>query len=114
LNVVATVIVSVLVGLSLILMVTTVFPHVNVVSLASWLGVILAVLLVTGGVVWLLRRGEIAPKADFEVRAGWRMPQSVLLDRPALVGWRKLVLTGLFAYLILSVALLVVKAIQIG
>jgi Mn2+/Fe2+ NRAMP family transporter len=114
LNGIATVIVSVLVVLSLILMATTVFPHINVVILASWLGIVLAVVLVLGGVVWILRRGESAPKADFEFRSTWRMPQAVLLDRPALRGWRRWVLAGLLGYLVLSVALLVVKAVQLA
>ena len=114
LNAIATVIVSVLVVLSLILMATTVFPHINVVSLSSWLGVVLVVVLVLGGVVWILRRGAAAPKTDFEIRSTWRMPQAVLLDRPALRGWRRWVLAGLLGYLVLSVALLIVKAVQLA
>jgi len=114
LNAIATVIVSVLVVLSLILMATTVFPHINVVMLASWLGILLVVVLLIGGAVWILRRGESEPKADFEFRSTWRMPQAVLLDRPALRGWRRWVLAGLLGYLVLSVALLVVKAVQLA
>lgn len=113
LNGVATVIVSVLVVLSLILMATTVMPHVNVVQLATWLGGVLCVCLVLGAVLWLVRKGESKPRIDFDIRANWRMPQAVLLDRPRLAGWRRWVLAGLFAYLVISVALLVVKAVQL-
>ena len=113
LNALATAIVSVLVVLSLILMTTTVFPHVNVVALSLWLGVGLSALLVVVGLVWVLKRGASAPKVSFEIRSSWRMPQAVLLDRPALRGWRRYVLGGLFAYLVLSVLLLVVKVIQL-
>ena len=114
LNVVATVIVSVLVVLSLILMTTTVFPHINVVSLSSWLGLALIAILVMSGSFWFLRRASSPAKPSFEARSTWRMPQAVLLDRPALVGWRRVVLGGLFIYLVLSVILLVVKAAQLA
>ncbi len=114
LNVVATMIVSVLVVLSLILMTTTVFPHINVVSLSSWLGLALIAILVMSGSFWFLRRASSPAKTSFEARSTWRMPQAVLLDRPALVGWRRVVLGGLFIYLVLSVILLVVKAAQLA
>jgi hypothetical protein len=113
LNALATAIISVLVVLSLILMTTTVFPRVNVVALSLWLGIGLSALLVVVGLVWVVKRGTSAPKVSFEIRSSWRMPQAVLLDRPALRGWRRFVLGGLFAYLVLSVLLLVVKVIQL-
>jgi len=113
LNAVATVIVSILVVLSLILMVTTVFPHADVVALASWLGGVLVILLVIGALVWLFRRGRDEPIHAGD-KADWRMPTATLLDRPPLIGWRRAVLTGLALYLVLSVVLLIVKFFQIG
>ena len=114
LNALATVIVSILVVLSLILMITTVFPHVNVVTVVEVLGVALALCLLIGGVLWLLRRQPTTPVAARAERVDWRMPQATLLSRPDLVGWPRYVLVGLAGYLVLSVALLVVKAFQVG
>ncbi len=114
LNAVATVIVAVLVVLSLILMVTTVFPHIDVVALTEWLAAGLAVILLGAGVIWLVRRRPPPPIVDRGVRSDWRMPPLNLLNRPELVGWRRVTLVGLAGYLVLSVILLVVKAFQIG
>ena len=114
LNAVATVIVSVLVMLSLILITTTVFPHVNVVVLCGVLGGILVGGLALGGLVWLVRRSPAPEKVASEVRAEWRMPSLNLLSRPDLAGWRRGVLIALAGYLVLSVILLVVKAFQVG
>ncbi len=114
LNAVATVIISVLVVLSLILMTTTVFPHVNVVVLCEVLGGILIGALGIGGVIWLVRRSPAPEKVASEVRAEWRMPSLNLLSRPDLAGWRRGVLISLAGYLVLSVVLLIVKAFQVG
>jgi len=113
LNAVSTAIVSILVILSLILMVTTVFPHVDVVLLTAWLAVALVASWLLGGAIWLVRRAP-TPKRPDEGRLDWRMPPVALLDRPILDGWRRMVLIGMGGYLVLSVILLVVKAIQIG
>jgi len=114
LNVLATVILSVLVVLSLILITTTVFPHINVVTLSEYLGLGLGICLALGGVVWLVRRPPAPEKVPMEIRAEWRMPPVALLERPNIAGWRRSTLIGLVGYLVLSVVLLVVKAFQIG
>jgi NRAMP (natural resistance-associated macrophage protein)-like metal ion transporter len=114
LNAVATAIVAVLVVLSLILITTTVFPKIDVVVLCEVLGLVLVVCLLVGGAVWLVRRTPSPEKVPSEIRAEWRMPSLNLLSRPDLVGWRRATLVGLAGYLVLSVALLVVKAFQVG
>jgi NRAMP (natural resistance-associated macrophage protein)-like metal ion transporter len=115
LNAVSTAIVSLLVMLSLILMVTTVYPHVNVVILTEVLGGLWVASLVVGGITWsLLRTPRARPSISAEDRREWRMPSLNLLTRPPLVGWRRLTLVGMAGYLILSVILLAVKAFQIG
>jgi NRAMP (natural resistance-associated macrophage protein)-like metal ion transporter len=115
LNAVSTVIVSLLVVLSLILMVTTVFPHVDVVLLCEVLGGVLLVLLASGGGAWLMvRQPRTSSLFEGVDRKDWRMPSLNLLSRPPLVGWRRWTLVGMAAYLVLSVLLLVVKAFQIG
>jgi Mn2+/Fe2+ NRAMP family transporter len=118
LNALAVVVISAIVVLSFILMVTTVFPHVDVVALATWLGGIVLVGLVVGGAWWLLflrRRGSLGLDED-EVRdrRDWRMPPVVLLERAPLTRGRRAVLVGMAAYLSAAVLLLLVKAIQLA
>jgi Mn2+/Fe2+ NRAMP family transporter len=114
LNVLASVIVAVLFGLSMVLMVTTVFPHIDVKLLVIVLAIILAVVLAAAGLLQLARDGERArPERDL-AKIGWRMPPVALL---APVKWslgKRLVMLSMGAYLVLAVALLLTKAIELG
>jgi hypothetical protein len=49
-----------------------------------------------------------------EQRSGWRMPPLALLKPVSWSPAMRLALLGMYGYLILSVLLLVVKAIQLG
>jgi NRAMP (natural resistance-associated macrophage protein)-like metal ion transporter len=115
LNVVATLILGVLVMLSMILVVSTVFPSVNVPAL---LGILSAVLLVglVGVTVFTTsgsrkRQPEVVPDED---RDTWRMPSLALLSRPAPSRSRLAALYSMRGYLVIAVLLLLVKAIQLG
>jgi Mn2+/Fe2+ NRAMP family transporter len=119
LNALAAVIVAVLVLLSLILMATTVFPSVNVTSVALIGGAVLAVGLVAGGLqalrsrrggdaVTVIETGPSVPKRE------WTMPPLALLSRPRWSPGRRLAMLALWGYLFLSVILLVVKAVQLA
>jgi NRAMP (natural resistance-associated macrophage protein)-like metal ion transporter len=119
LNALACVIVAVLVLLSLILMATTVFPSINVTAVALVGGVILAVgLLAFGAVtarsqrgveqVTFIDTGPTIPKQQ------WTMPPLALLARPQWSTGRKTAMLVLRGYLVISVALLIVKAVQLG
>ncbi len=116
LNVVAFVIVSVLLMMSLVLMVTTVFSSIDVRNLALVLGAILGVTYL-GGLVWVLTKGRHAATrtpGDRVNREHWRMPQLSLLNRPK---WSRGRLIGMYAlrvYLVLAALLLLVKAIRLG
>ena len=120
LNAVAVVVVSTIVVLSFILMVTTVFPHVNVIVLAETLGGAVASALVVVGIAWLVlvrRRGSLALDDDEDAgidRRNWRMPPVVLLERAALTRGRRLALFGMATYLTVAVLLLLVKAVQLA
>jgi NRAMP (natural resistance-associated macrophage protein)-like metal ion transporter len=116
LNVVAIVIISVLLMMSFVLMITTLFPSINVNDLALVLGGILLVAYVVGGVVLLRNRSArpLVAVISGEQRANWRMPPLSLLTRPV---WSRSRLFGMWAlrsYLIVAVVLLLVKAIQLG
>jgi NRAMP (natural resistance-associated macrophage protein)-like metal ion transporter len=116
LNVVATAIVSVLLGMSLVLMATTVFPHINVNTLALTLGALLLVFFAVGGTLYArsIRRAPPGPVTPMEKRANWRMPALNLLQRPTWSRGRLWAMYALRGYLVLAVLLLLVKAIQLG
>jgi Mn2+/Fe2+ NRAMP family transporter len=118
LNIVAGLIVSVLIALSLILMATTLFPSININLVMSLLGLVL----VGGGVAaaiigWRLHGQREITEEDRIARAhrvGWRMPPLTLLERPVWSRSRKLSMLALRGYLVIAVVLLAVRAVQIG
>ena len=119
LNVLATVIVSVLLLLSLILMATTLFPHVDVKQVALIGGGVLAAALVVGGAFALRARRDAAGVTVIEAtpavpKESWTMPPIALLERPAASTARKLAMMSMQAYLLLAVCLLIVKAVQLA
>ena len=116
LNVVAGVIISVLLMMSFVLMITTLFSSINVNDLAVVLGGILLVVYVIGGIVLLRNRSARPPVAvvSAEQRANWRMPPLNLLSRPKWSRGRLFGMWALRSYLIVAVVLLLVKAIELG
>jgi len=116
LNVVAAVIVGALLVLSLILVVSTAIPSVDVTALLVVLGSLAAGVVVAGGVwSWFNRRGaEPEPQISREERENWRMPALVLLERPTWSGPRRVAMYALAGYLVLSIILLAVKAIELA
>jgi hypothetical protein len=119
LNILATLIVAVLVLLSLILMATTLFPTIDVTAVAVAGGGVLAAGLLAFGLLSLrARRGgesvtviETAPKVPKEQ---WTMPPIALLARPQMSTSRKTAMLTLQCYLLLAIAMLVVKAVQLA
>jgi hypothetical protein len=116
LNVVATVIVSVLLELSLVLVVTTLSPAIDVARLVLGLTILLVLGLAVGG-AWLWRgrvRGARPLLMAAQDRENWRMPPLALLNRPTWSPGRKFAILALRGYLVVAVALLVVKAAQLA
>ena len=114
LNMVATLIIGLLLVLSLILVATTVFPRLDVRILLLVLGAALVVTVVTGAVVSIGRRREAPAAPSGERRETWRMPPVALLGRPAWTRARTTAMWALRGYLVVAVALLLVKAVQLG
>jgi Mn2+/Fe2+ NRAMP family transporter len=123
LNVVAGLIVGTLLLLSGILMATTLFPHLNVVSLTIYLAVALLMLAVVAIITlqWLHRRGpepqqkdELAETLASADRSTWRMPPLALLQPVRWSAGTRLGMLALRAYLVVGAVLLVVKAIQLA
>jgi len=116
LNILASVIVSILLAMSLVLMITTLFSSVDVTVLAEVLGGVLAVCYVAAGIVLVKNRSrrEPVPVVPMERKATWRMPQLNLLERPVWSRTRLIGMWGLRIYLVVAVVLLLVKAIELG
>jgi NRAMP (natural resistance-associated macrophage protein)-like metal ion transporter len=116
LNAVAGTIVGVLLVLSMILVISTVIPSIDVTQLFVVLSALLIVALVAGGVwLWMKRgQGEAGPPMSAEERSNWRMPALALLERPRASLARRVVMYGLGAQLVVSIALLAVKAVEVA
>ena len=119
LNALASVIVATLVLLSLILMATTVFPNINVTAVTLVGGIALAAGLLAFGFVTLRSRRGAAAVTVIETgptipKEQWTMAPLALLGRPQWSTGRKLAMLTLRGYLVVSVILLIVKAVQLG
>jgi Mn2+/Fe2+ NRAMP family transporter len=115
LNALAIVILGILLVLSLILVISTIFPAVNVAVLLVLLSAILVVGLVAFAVT-SRRLGstteQLAPPD--QDRETWRMPPIALLSRPEPSRARQIALVTLSSYLAVAVLLLLVKAVELA
>jgi NRAMP (natural resistance-associated macrophage protein)-like metal ion transporter len=116
LNLVASLIVGSLLVLSLILVISTVFPTIDVTRLLVVLGSIGAVLLAAGAAwSWFARRGEPRePEVARAERENWRMPALALLERPAWSVQRRVIVYALGGYLVIAIVMLAIKAFQLA
>ena len=116
LNVVATVIVGVLLELSFILVISTIFPAIDIGILMLALSVILLFALAGGGLwIWRTQRKTGPPPVvDRRDRERWRMPPLALLNRPTWSPARTAAMYALRGYLVVAVLLLIVKAGQLA
>ena len=122
LNIVAGVIIGVLLTLSATLVVGTIFPNLNVLEVAA----VAAIALVVGGGgtgLWLeinqRRSGRTRPvpvrtTMTEQERTNWRMPPLALLKPVVWSPATRLAMILLRGYLVVSVVLLIVKAIELG
>jgi Mn2+/Fe2+ NRAMP family transporter len=121
LNALAAFIIGVLLVLSGTLVVGTLFPSLNALKVAIWIAIGLAALAaVAGGWFWLTRNRRPPPQphprstmTEAE-RMAWRMPPIALLKPAEWSTGRKVALLTLRGYLVISVLLLIVKAVRIG
>jgi len=105
--------------LSLILTLTTLFPSINVTSLAAGGGVALAgALVVMGLLAWRTRRGAEAVTVVGEMpqvpKEQWTMPPATLLSRPPWSTGRRIAMSALGVYMVVALALLIVKSVQLA
>jgi Mn2+/Fe2+ NRAMP family transporter len=121
LNILAAFIIGVLLVLSGTLVVGTLFTSLPALATAIWIAIgLLAVAAIAGAWFWLTRNRRPAPPPhprttmSAEERMNWRMPPLALLKPAEWSSGRKTALLLLRGYLVISVLLLIVKAVQIG
>ncbi len=121
LNVVATVIVGVLLVLSGTLVVDTMFSGLNAAQTALWVAAALVLIGLAAGAWFRFTRSRRLerpphPRATMTAaeRMSWRMPPLALLKPVQWSAGTKLAMLVLRGYLVISVLLMIVKAIQIG
>ncbi len=120
LNWVAGLIVGVLLLLSGILMATTLFPGLNVVTVAGYLAFALVILVAAAvpALRWLARGQPARPAAQFPARGvdrnTWRMPPLTLLEPVTWSPGTRLGMIALRGYLVIGAVLLIVKAVQLS
>jgi Mn2+/Fe2+ NRAMP family transporter len=114
----ASVIVAALILLSMILTITTLFPHVDVTRLAEIGGIVVLVALI-GMASYALRTrsagGAVTPIPASNVpKERWTMPPASLLTRVQWSTPRRLAMLGLGSYMVIALVLLVVKSVQLA
>jgi NRAMP (natural resistance-associated macrophage protein)-like metal ion transporter len=116
LNILASAIVGVLVELSLILVMTTIFPSLNAGAAFLYMSIVLVLCLVLAGlyIAWRREPAEQAASIEKEKRATWTMPPLALLEPAKWSPGRKTAMLAMRTYLVIAVALLIVKATQLG
>jgi NRAMP (natural resistance-associated macrophage protein)-like metal ion transporter len=117
LNALAVLIEAVLLLLSMILMATTIFPNLDVSTFALVGGAVMAIALVVVAVLYLRsRRGHaaVAVGTPGVPREQWTMPPLTLLERPRQSTARRAAMLTMEAYLLIAIALLIVKAVELA
>jgi Mn2+/Fe2+ NRAMP family transporter len=112
----ATVIVTALVLLSVILTITTLFPHVNVTNLTVAGGAIGVVVLgAMAFYAWRTRAATPVPIPAGDVpKERWTMPPATLLSRPRWSTPKRLAMLGLGSYMVVALIMLIVKSVQLA
>ncbi len=114
-NLLATVILGVLLMLSVILVVSTIVPTVNVPMLFIGLSVVVVIgLAITIAVYVRDQRARPPDPRELEDRETWRMPSLALLTRPVKSRTRLVTLCTVRGYALIAMALLLVKAVQLA
>ena len=119
LNVFTGAVIAVLVMLSIVLTASVLFPQISATQILAILVIGTALTLLAGAyLAWSARRhrattpaAEPAPELD---RATWRMPPLALLARPTLSAGQRTGLTVLRGYLLVAMAMVVIKVVQLA
>jgi Mn2+/Fe2+ NRAMP family transporter len=114
-NIFAVSVVAVLITLSLILTASVLFPGITAGQILMIMAVCAAISLVAGAIA-LVRRRSAMPVDDpeFADRDNWRMPPLNTLTAPAITGGRKLALFALRGYLLIAMAGVIFKVVEVA
>ncbi|WP_369045523.1 NRAMP family divalent metal transporter [Sinomonas sp. P10A9] len=120
-NIFTSIVIAVLVILSVVLTAATLFPGLDGDAIIAILGggallAVLAAAAITALRIRARMQGRTTPEpaVDRSQRLMWRMPPLALLERPQLSLTRRVGLGVLWAYLILAMALVVVRVVQLA
>jgi Mn2+/Fe2+ NRAMP family transporter len=115
-NAISSVVIAVLITLSLVLTASVAFPRITPGQIEAVLAACAAVALLAGGWLWRHGRGSGGPAAaaEREGRDHWRMPPLATLTVPPISAARKLCLTGMWAYLVLAVGVVVLRVAELA
>lgn len=114
LNAFTAAVIAILVLLSILLTAGVLFPGISGNAILAILGSGLTVAAATGLALSVVRRRHPGPPIDRTRRATWRMPPLAQLPPPQLAVGRRLGLSVLRGYLIIAVALVVVRIAQLA
>lgn len=116
LNIISGIIIGLLVMLSFILAVTTLFPTVDGAKLTLWSGIALIVGLVVTGSFYIFGKEKKEQKIMLtpEEKANWRMAPLETLPKPEWSLTKKIGMYTLRGYLLVAAILMVIKVIQLA
>jgi hypothetical protein len=116
LNVVASLIVGVLLLLSLVLVVTSLFPEADAAMVTIGLGAVVGAGLAVIGFLEIrgAQRNVVVVNGPVLDRQSWRMPPLAELPRPKWSTTRKAAILALRGYLLVAAILLIVKVVQLA
>ncbi|GAA2371191.1 NRAMP family divalent metal transporter [Dactylosporangium salmoneum] len=116
-NLFTSVVIGALVTMSIVLTAGVLYPHITLTQILAVVAVV--ALLGVAGATWLVAARHRRPARgtvpiERSQRESWRMPPLALLERPRLSSGRRLGLAVLRGYLIIAVALVVVRVAQLA
>ncbi len=121
LNVLSSFIIGVLLVLSGTLVVTTLFTSLDAAKVAVWIAIGLVAVAAMAGAWFRLTRNRRPPPVprpratmSEAERMNWRMPPLALLKPAEWSAGRKVALLALYGYLVISILLLIVKAVRLA
>lgn len=116
LNIISGIIIGLLVMLSFILAVTTLFPNVDGTQLTIWSGSSLLICLVITGALYIFgkKNNEVKNVVTSEEKNIWRMAPLETLPKPEWSLTKKIGMYTLRGYLIIAAVLMVIKVIQLA
>ncbi len=117
LNVFTSLVIAVLVMMSIVLTASVLYPSITAGTILWILAVGSLLAVASGAVLAVHRRRHPVPeveRVDKALRASWRMPPLTLLTLPELSASRRVGLTVLRSYLLIAMALVVVRVVQLA